>query len=369
MTRPENQIRPTTVHVDLQALLRNMAAVRSRIGPDRGVLAPVKGDAYGHGLIPVARALEAAGVEMFGVALVEEGKALRRAGVRTPVLCLAGVGLAGAQDVLEFGLTPMVYDIASARRLNEAATQAGTTLPVHLKVDTGMGRLGVPTSDWTRFLDELSGLSALRVDGTCTHFAEADTDVEFTRGQAERFEQAVAEARTRGVGPGRLHAANSAALALPELHLDMVRPGLALYGIASTDTPDPELHPVMRASTQVLFVKDLQAGAGVSYGRTWTATRPTRLATLPVGYADGYSRALSDRADVVIHGHRCPVRGRVCMDMILVDVTDVPTPVRPGDEVELLGPTVSASELARHAGTIPYEIVCGFSKRVPRVYE
>ncbi|MCP4806047.1 MAG: alanine racemase [Proteobacteria bacterium] len=361
-----NQIRPTTVHVDLAALRKNLAVVRARVGPSVGILAPVKGDAYGHGLVRVAQALDAENVDMFGVALVEEGKALRRAGIATPILCLGGIGTHGAEDVLEHDLTPMVYDLAAAERLDVAAKEWGTTLSIHLKVDTGMGRLGVPSGHWERFLDRLADFMNLRVDGICTHFAEADTDATFTREQARRFHRAVEAARLREFGPGRLHVANSAALSYTDLRLDLVRAGLALYGISGE--PDSELTPVMRVTTEVLFVKNLPAGAGVSYGRQWFATRPTRLATLPVGYADGYPRALSNKAEVFIHGQRCPVRGRVCMDMILVDVTDVTTPVRAGDEVELLGPNIPATELAEHAGTIPYEIICGFSDRVPRAF-
>ena len=362
-----NQIRPTTVHVDLAALRRNLGVIRGRLQDGVALLAPVKGDAYGHGLVRVAQALEPQ-VDMFGVALVEEGKALRRAGVQAPILCLGGIGAHGAEDVLEHDLTPMVYDLGAAERLDLAARARGATLGIHLKVDTGMGRLGVPSGHWDRFLDRLADFMQLRVDGICTHFAEADTDATFTREQARRFQVAVEQARVRAFGPGRLHIANSAGLVYPDLHLDMVRPGLALYGISPTDEPDPQLTAVMRVTTEVLFVKNLPAGAGVSYGRQWFASRPTRLATLPVGYADGYPRALSNVADVLIHGQRCPVRGRVCMDMILVDVTDVTTPVKAGDEVELLGPGIPATELARHAGTIPYEIVCGFSERVPRAF-
>ena len=367
-----NQIRPTTVHVDLERLAHNLAVVRARLRPGVQVLAPVKGDAYGHGLARTAVALQAAGVDAFGVALVEEGKVLRAAGVTTPVICLGGIGHRGAYDALKHDLTPMVYDLDAARDLDDAARALGIRrVGVHLKVDTGMGRLGVVPGEWEAFLDRLADFVHLEVQGIATHLAEADLEATFSAEQARRFDVAVDQARVRAFGPGVQHIANSAAaLRFPELQRDMVRPGLALYGMRPAGgLEDLDLRPVMRVTTEVLFVKNLPAGAGVSYGRRWVAPRPTRLATLPVGYADGYPRSLSNVGEVLIHGHRAPVRGAVCMDMILVDVTDVPHRVRPGDEVELLGDGVRAEELAAWAGTIPYEIVTGFSERVPRSFE
>ncbi len=360
-----NQIRPTTAHVDLTRLHHNAALLRARVAPGVKLLAPVKGDAYGHGLVRVGEALQDR-VDFFGVALVEEGKALRAAGVHTPVLCLGGVGHDGAEAALEHDLTPMLFDLDCAEALDRAAKRRGRPVAVHLKVDTGMGRLGVPPGDWESFLDRLADHSWLRVEGICTHFAAADEDPTFTLEQARRFDRALLAARSRAFDPHIVHLANSAALlAYPQLHRDMVRPGLALYGVSPL-SGDHGLLPVMRVSTQVLFVKNVPRGSGVGYGRTWKAPRPTRLATLPVGYADGYPRSLSNRGEVVIHGHRCPVRGRVCMDLLMVDVTEVPTTVRPGDEVELLGEQMPASRLAELADTIPYEILAGFSERVPR---
>lgn len=372
--RPMPGIRPTHAHVDLDALRHNLAAVRALTRPGTRVLAPVKGDAYGHGAPAVARALEAAGVDWFGVALVEEGAQLREAGVTRPVLCLGGVGRHGSEEAVARGLTPVVYDEGDAARLDAAAARAGRPIPVHLKVDTGMGRLGVPTAQWERFLDRIAGFRHLEVEGLLTHFAVSEApDATYTLEQGRRFREALAQARARGVHPRLLHTCNSGGLLTrPELHLDMVRPGIVLYGVA----PAPHLRdrvplrPVMRVATQVLFVKDLPRGASVSYGRTWVARRPSRIATLPVGYADGYPRALANRADVLVRGRRCPVVGVVCMDLVMVDVTDLAEPVESGDEVVLLGAQgderITADELAGHVGTIPYEILCGFSERVPR---
>lgn len=365
-----NQIRPTTVHVDLDRLEHNLRVVRSHLKPGVAVLAPVKGDAYGHGLTKTSLALQDAGVDAFGVALVEEGKALRAAGITLPILLLGGIGHRGAYDALRHDLTPMLYDLDSAQDLDDAGRALGQKARVHLKVDTGMGRLGVVPGDWEHFLDRLADLPNIEVEGIASHMAEADLDETFSIEQARRFDEAVEAARVRAFGPGTLHIANSAAaLRFPRLQRDMVRPGLALYGIPPATDLGFDLRPVMRVTTEVLFVKNIPAGAGVSYGRRWIAPRPTRLATLPVGYADGYPRALSGVGEVLLHGVRAPVRGAVCMDMILVDVTDVPHRVRPGDEVELLGDGVRVEELAAWAGTIPYEILTGFSERVPRSFE
>lgn len=361
------QLRPTTALVHTDRLRHNLGVVRSRVGEGVAVCASVKGDAYGHGAALSALALEASGVEWFGVALVEEGEHLRAAGVKAPILCLEGVAVFGAEAAIEHGLTPMLFDLDSAAALHEVARRRGVTVAVHLKVDTGMGRLGVPYGEWGPFLDRIADFDALEVTGLATHFAEAESDPTFTREQARRFRGAVQAARARAFHPKLLHCSNSAAtLGYDELRFTMVRPGLALYGVSPGPGLGEGLRPVMRVVTRVLYVKNIPAGYGVSYGRRWVAPRPTRLATLPVGYADGYPRALSNRAEVLVHGQRCPVRGTVCMDMVMVDVTDVPTPVRPGDEVELFGDGVRVEELAAIAGTIPYEVLCGVSQRVPR---
>lgn len=372
MPAPSPQLRPTSASIDLAALQENFRVLRERVGPQVRVLAAVKGDAYGHGAVPCSQALEAAGCEAFGVALVEEGAQLRDAGVRGMVLCMGGVGRHGADEAVARGLTPVVYDEGDAHRLNAAARAAGRRLTVHLKVDTGMGRLGVPLPHWERFLDRFAAFEWLDFAALMTHFAEADGHEQvFTREQLRRFRGAAASAQRRGFTPGFLHAANSAGLlAHPDSWFGMVRPGIALYG--EPPVPTPGLTPVMRVATRVLFVKDLPRGASVSYGRRFVTTRPSRIATLPVGYADGYPRALSGRASVLVQEQRCPVVGTVCMDLCMVDVTDVRAPVESGDEVVLLGGApaarIGAAELADWAGTIPYEVLCGFSTRVPRVH-
>ncbi len=373
---PESMaIRPTSASVDLDALRHNLRVARARVGPGVRVLAAVKGDAYGHGAVACARALEAGGVDAFGVALVEEGAQLRDAGIVAPVLCLGGVGRDGAPEAVARDLVPVLYDEGDAERLDAAAMASGRPVGVHLKVDTGMGRLGVPMPHWGHFLDRLAGFSWLRVDGLLTHFAESESpDPTFTLEQGRRFREALRQARERGFHPSLLHTCNSGGLLTrPDLHFDMVRPGILLYGVLPGPGLSADLRPVMRVTTRVLFVKDLPTGASVSYGRRFMTRRPSRIATLPMGYADGYPRVLGNRAEVLVQGRRCPLVGTVCMDLCMVDVTDVPEVVESGDEVVLLGAAgterITAEELAGHAGTIPYEVLCGFSERVPRRHE
>jgi alanine racemase len=339
------------------------------------VLAAVKGDAYGHGAVTCAQALARAGVDAFGVALVEEGRALRRAGIEQPILCMGGAGPNGATEAIAHKLTPLVSDLAEAEALDQAAHTAESLASIHINVDTGMGRLGVPPHHFAHFLDRLADLANLKVEGIASHLAQSDGEagVVSTEEQIRRFSEAVSLAEDRGFDPPIKHLANSGAILNHRAAIfNMVRPGLLLYGYdPGSAVPAIPVRPVMRLSTRVLVVRDLPAGAGVSYGGQFVTDRPCRIATLPVGYADGYPRALSNTADVLIHGHRAPIRGRVCMDMCMVDVTDVPTRVRAGDEVVLLGQQgadkIDAWDLARWAGTIPYAILTGISERIPRL--
>jgi alanine racemase len=365
--------------VDLGALRHNCRLLRERVPTGTKVMAAVKADAYGHGLLPVSRVFAEEGVDWLGVAIVEEGLTLRRAGIALPMLVLGGLADGSEPVAVEAGLTPVVYRSASARALNALAARAGRPLAIHLKIDSGMSRLGVPLPELSEFLDLLSGLDHLLVDGVLTHLAEAENpDDSFTSLQLDRFGGAIAELRRRGHRPTWIHAANSAAVmaghAPPTPAIaNLVRPGLALYGCA----PDPRfeglwpLRPVMSFESAISFLKWIPPGAQVSYGLTWTAQRPTRLATLPVGYGDGYFRALGNRAHALVRGQRVPVVGRVCMDLALLDVTDVPH-VREGDRAILVGQqgaeAISAAELASLLDTIPYEVICAISPRVPRVY-
>jgi len=376
----ENSYRPTVASVDLAALRHNLAVVREHL-PDPGsqVIAAVKADAYGHGLVPVARVLAEQGVGWFGVAIVEEGLKLRAAGLEQDILVLGGF-LAGSHAAgLEAGLCPVVYRREDVLLLQRLASERRRPVAVHVKVDTGMHRLGVPLRELSQFLDLLESCPDLVVDGVLTHLPDAENPVStFTDNQFELFAGAVATLRARGHEPRWVHSANSAALMMgrhpsPAVGTNLFRPGIALYGESPAAALDGRwpLQPVLSLRTAVSFVKRVPSGARLSYGLTWEASRDSLIATLPVGYGDGYPRALGNQACALVRGQRAPVVGRVCMDLTMLDVTDI-AGVSDGDEVVLIGrqqdALVTAGELASALDTISYEVLCGIGSRVPRVY-
>jgi alanine racemase len=368
--------RPTWAEIDLDALASNFRAVKGRVGGGVRVMCVVKADAYGHGAVACARRLEREGADWFAVALPEEGIELREAGVRGPVLILGGFWEGQAAACVQNDLTPVIYRPDAAEAFDRAALDAGRVAEVHVKIDTGTGRLGVRHDEAGEFAARLREFKNLRVGGLMTHFAAADEPErdEFTREQASRFRAAAEVFRAAGHEPAVEHLSNSAAtFAHPAARGTMVRPGGVLYGLwrdvlQPKDRPAP-LRPVMSLRTRVALLKRVPAGETLGYGRTFELKRDSLIATLPVGYADGYPRSLSNRGRVIVRGHDAPVAGRVSMDLTLVDVTDVPG-VRPDDEVTLLGEasglTVTAEEIAKLCGTISYEITCGVSRRVPR---
>ena len=367
--------RPTRVEIDCDALRFNLAEVRRTVGADTEILAVVKADAYGHGAAGVAPVLAAAGADQFGVALVGEGLALRRYGIRQPIVVLGGVFAGEEAAVVEHDLQPVLYDLDAARRLDAAARGAGCRIPCHLKVDTGMGRLGFRPETLDEVLGALGQLPGLELRGLASHLALADEpEKPFTTAQFERFRKVIASVRAAGFAPRYTHIANSAAIfsrALSDCNL--VRPGISLYG-GLTGTPFEgtiSQRPVMRFVSQVAQLKPVPAGEGISYNHRYITNRPSLLAAVPVGYADGYSRLLTNRGEVLVRGCRVPVAGTVCMDWILVDVTAVPG-VAVGDRVTLLGRDgdefISAAEWAGKIGTITYEVFCNISKRVPRIF-
>jgi alanine racemase len=373
----DQHIRPTRAEIDLGALERNYRAVREW-APDLGVLAMVKANAYGHGAPAVAHRLEEAGVRLLGVALVEEGIELRNAGVRAPILVMGGSYQGGYEVMVELDLTATVFREDHIDALAAAARRAGKQVAAHLKVDTGMGRLGASMAELPGVLERLRRHPELRLEGIASHFASADVqDAPQTRDQLERWHEARRAVEEAGFRPELRHLSNSSALlGLPEARrgdlFNLARPGLALYGLAPAPWLEDRaaLSPVLSWKTGIIHLKEVPAGASVSYGATWTAERPSRIATLPIGYADGYWRAYSNRAQVLVRGRRAPVVGRVCMDMCMVDVTDIPD-AAVGDEVVLIGrqgsEAIRAGELAKIAGTIHYEVLCGVGARVPRV--
>ena len=370
--------RPTWAEIDLDNLADNFRSVKEFVGPRLKYMAVVKADAYGHGAVECARRLEAEGVDWFGVALPEEGVELRRAGIRKLILCLGGFWADQESLVLNYGLTPVVFQIEKARQLNDAAILRGTDVSIHVKIDTGMGRLGVRHDQVREFADALLALDHLRVEGVMTHFASADDPLQndFTALQVKRFHEAVAVFRERGFKPAYLDMANSpGAVAHAEARSNMVRLGGVLYGLGGDVLPKgidkPDLKPVMSLHTRIADLKTIARGETVGYGRTFTASRDSIVAAIPIGYQDGYSRPLSNVGRAVVRSSYAPIAGRISMDWTTLDVTDIGG-VAIGDEVTLIGEQngckVLAEDLAGATGTISYEITCGITRRVPRVY-
>jgi alanine racemase len=367
--RPLPLTRPTRAEIDLGAMARNLAAVRAVAGSSR-VFGVVKADAYGHGLVPVSRWLERQGIDGLCVALAEEGLSLRACGVTTPILVLSGAYGDAHERVLAAHLTPVIYSAAQAEAFARAAH--GQAFGVHLKIDTGMGRLGVPLRELDALLDALRALPNLRVDGVMTHFSSADSDAEVSREQLARFERAQAALRSRGFAPRLIHAANSAGTyCLPEARPNLVRVGLALYGVPPAPGQGAELEPVMSVRSEILALRELPAGSPVGYDQTYRTARPSRIATVPIGYGDGLLRAASNRGAMLVGGRRCPIVGRISMDLTTLDVTDLPA-CAVGDEVIVLGrqgeAQISAEDLAQACDTIAYEVLTNISPRVPRIY-
>ncbi|HET7754974.1 MAG TPA: alanine racemase [Anaeromyxobacteraceae bacterium] len=380
------RIRPTEAVVDLAAIVRNYELARQVGG--RPAIAVVKANAYGHGVVPVARAVVQAGCPMLAVALVEEGIELREAGIAAPVLVLGGAYGERYELLVRHRLTPLVFREDQVIALGEAARQLGTSAAAHVKLDTGMGRIGLQPRELGAFMAVARAARGVRIEGVCTHFASADlVPRDVTERQVQAFDGAADALVAEGFPIRFRHLANSAGtIEFPAARQDLTRPGIMLYGLlpfgpgdvltAAAATVGGALSPALSWKTAITHVKTVPAGTAISYGGRWTAERTSRIATLPVGYADGYPRRLSGRpgfgrAEVLVRGRRAPVAGTVCMDMMMADVTDVPG-ADVGDEVMLLGvqgdQRISADELAERAGTISYEILCGIGHRVPRRY-
>lgn len=363
-------MRPTRAEIDLSAIVHNLRTLEKLTGRAK-ILAVVKADAYGHGLVSIAKKLDHEGVYGFGVALAEEGLELRESGVRSPILVLNGVYGKAHRDVLALGLTPVIHNLADARAFSRVRSEQ--LISVHLKVDTGMARLGVPHAELSAFLSELRTIGNIQIEGLLTHFASADEDTPQTQEQLQRFKKAQATLLEFGYRPTVVHAANSAAtLAHSESHYDVVRVGLGLYGLNPDRSDSAGLIPALRLRSEVIAIRDLPAGSSVGYGASFHTQRPSRIATIPVGYGDGILRAGSGRASVLVKGVCCPIVGRVSMDLITFDVTDVPG-ADVGDEVILLGSqgsqTLTAHDWAEASNTIAYEVLTNLSLRIPRIYK
>jgi alanine racemase len=371
-----NPLAPSIAHIDLQAYADNLGVVRRLVGPAVRIIAVVKANAYGHGAAPVAQRALAAGADQVAVAMVEEGVQLRAAGITAPILVLVQPAPGALPAIIEHNLALMISNIEVAEALGDLARRANRVASVHCKIDTGMGRQGFTLETAVQGIEHIARISHLDIVGVATHFANADvTDDAFTYNQIRKLRQALKDLERGGVPFEAVHAANSAAvLQYHDALFDAVRVGLMTYGVWPATAPAVPglLQPVLRWVSQVAQVRALEAGANIGYGCTYTAHRAMRVAVVPVGYADGYRVALSNKAQVLLQGIRCSVRGRVSMDQIVVDISALPVPVKPGDPVVLIGQDgterITVEELADLAGTIPYEILTGIGSRVTRAY-
>lgn len=374
-TVPSDVVRPTRAEITLQNLRYNLQRMQRRSRAP--VWCVLKADGYGHGAKACARTLERAGASGLCVALLEEGIELRNAGVTLPILVMGGYFGNAYSELLAHHLTPVLYDKGQLAELAaEVRYRGADPAAIHLKLDTGMGRLGALPKDMAEITALLRSTPEIKLQGLMTHFASADTDPESIQEQLVRFESATELLRAQGITPQWRHAASTAAILNNEAsHLDFVRPGIGVFGVEPVLGAAPELRPVMRVVSTVIALRELELGQCVGYGATWRAERKSTIATIPMGYADGLARACSNRTNVLVRGKRAPVAGTVSMDLTTIDVTDIPG-VSIGDEVTVLGnqkgplgeDVISARELAEALGTIPWEVLTNISRRVPRFY-
>ncbi|MGQ9630656.1 MAG: alanine racemase [bacterium] len=377
---PPDARRPTFAEIDLGKIAENVRTIKSYIGKNVKLMIVVKADAYGHGAGEVANVALRNGADYLGVALVEEGCQLRELGIKAPILVFDAIFPEQAPAVVESDLEQVVCDLPSALHISRAATHLGKVARVHLKVDTGMSRIGVHYSGASKLAKEISRMEGVEIRGVMTHFADAeDPNSNFARVQLERFRSVLSEISDLGIDVPLKHIANSGGtLNFPESYFNLVRVGIIAYGMLPSQTAGHrpaqtplKVEPALSLKTKVVFLKEVEPGTNISYGRTFIAPKRMRIATLPIGYADGYSRLLSNRAEVLIRGRRARVVGNITMDMTMVDVTDIPN-VGVGDEAILMGSQggdcITADEIASLMGTINYEVVCNIGKRVPRKY-
>ena len=369
---------PVWAEIDLAAYRHNVESLKRRVGPRAALMAVVKADGYGHGAVELSRAAVTAGAAWLGVARADEALVLRRAGLEAPILVFGALEPHHVAAVAEQRIVATVFSLPQAEVLSASAVAAGRTLRIHVKVDTGMGRLGLPAGggDTVRDLLTVASLPGLQIEGIYTHFATADrADKTEAERQLDRFTELTERVGRAGLEIPLRHVANSAALiSMPESHLDLVRAGIATYGFCPGDEMDCrslDLRPVMQLKSRILQLREVPADTPLSYGGTYRTPRATTIATLSIGYADGLSRRLSSRGTALVRGRRAPIVGRVCMDLTLIDVGAI-ADVAVGDEVSLFGgrqePRITAEEVADLLDTIHYEIVSAISARVPRVY-
>ncbi|HEX7233183.1 MAG TPA: alanine racemase [Candidatus Binatia bacterium] len=367
--------RPTYCGIDHEALRWNLRQIRDKTGSRVKILCMVKANGYGHGAVEISHTLASVGADAFGVATLEEAVQLRKAGIQAPVIVLAGVFPDQFNTFVEYNLIPVIHDIVTLRELDKQSSYRQVQLAVHLKVDTGMGRLGFLAADADQWISDIKQTKSLQVQGVFSHFSHAESvQRDYTRKQLKIFQRVVEQLRSASLLPPMVHLANSAAtITLPEAYFDMVRPGLILYGVYPSAEMREQiaLKRVLSWKTKILQLKKVPSGASISYGQTFITERESLIATLPLGYADGYPRLLSNRGEALVRGERAPIAGRVCMDLTMLDVTDIRN-VRQGDEVVLLGrqggAEITADEIAAWSNTISYEILTSIGARVPRIH-
>jgi alanine racemase len=370
-------MRPTKVVINLSAFKQNVIQIQNNLKKDTGLMAIVKANAYGHGASVISREALSLGVNWLGVAIPEEGAELRNKGIKAPILVLGPIDETQMQTVIEYNLTQTIFSPSTARMLNHQAKLQDKCVSIHLKIDTGMGRIGIQTqSELLNMIEVINQLHNLKLEGVFTHYATSDEkDKAFILSQLKRFNEFLDILSKYKMNIKWIHSANSGAIIrYPDTHFNLVRAGISLYGyFPSDDIVDYKLNlqPILEWKTRVAYIKKIPIGSSVSYGRDFVAQVPTTVATLPIGYADGYNRLLSCKGWVLIHGQRAPIIGRVCMDQTMVDVSHIPD-VRTGDTVTLIGKqgaqSITADDLARLCGTISYEILTAIAARVPRVY-
>ena len=368
--------RPVWAEVNLDNIKFNLEQVINNVPEETLVMAVVKADAYGHGVIPVAKTAVETGADRLAVALPEEGRELREAGFELPIQILGEVLPAQIAILVDNDLIPTISKLDTVERLDKLAGEKNIIKKVHAKVDTGMGRIGVFPDNAVNFIKKVMEFNNIEIEGLMTHFAKADEeDKEYTYNQWDQFQMVIDRLKEENIDIPIKQAANSATIIdLPHMALNMVRPGIMMYGLRPSHEVDQDfkLKPALSWKAKIVYLKDVPPGTGISYGATYITEKEAKIATIPMGYADGYSRLLSNKGEVIVNGQRAPIRGRVCMDQFMVDVTNIED-VKVGDEVILIGKQgdeeFSATEMADIIGTINYEITCDITKRVPRIYK
>jgi alanine racemase len=368
--------RPTRAFINLENLKANFLALKASVKTGTKVMAVVKANAYGHGDKLIATALEEFGCDAFGVAMSEEGIKLRGAGIKSPIIVLGGFFASQEVESFTYDLTPVVFDMISARKIDKVAADLGTTKKVHVKIDTGMGRLGVLPADVAGFFREFKELKNLELEGLMSHYSDMDSgDKSYSQGQLDSFLKVLEEVRSMGFAPTQIHMSNSAAIVdFPQEDMTMIRAGLMLYGAypARSFEGKIDLKPVLELKSSIMQIKELSKGSSVSYGREFVTEKKSLIAVVPMGYADGIPRRLTNKGEALVSGKRVAIVGAVCMDMTMIDVTDIKG-VKCGDEVVFIGTqdteVITVLDVALSAGTIPYEILCNVGARVARIVE